>query len=396
MTLLYRFLKLKHWLSWIREVLLVLPLAWQTKACWNPGSESTYDSLTSPPNRLLAPSIWHQCDRWAPLLWPFSISKDLSLYFCFSPLEQALISSKDVSLGVQHPMASGSLNDDPLAGLCLLNYSSLKSWHVRNCWPLDLTSLPHSRELCHGLYLQDLRLLRASKLVCLCSQMWPKYPLDINTNGHFPALCIPIFYEIFATFSQWADRWKEVPYFQALSYLCSKPSLCSLSLFLYSVMKPIQLHFSFSLSKFSQIDKKGSYTSNAASFIKECQCLFPQQQPVCHQSSYMLPSPFLPSAMRLIHPLRVPARQSSFFCLVSCLLLRSLSLISSLAPSSFYCFSSSCLPASLRLPLWCGLPLFHSFGPPPSNKPLVLALLHMACLLSDISWQGLPKVPTSH
>lgn len=41
----------------------------------------------------------------------------------------------------------------------------------------------------------------------------PKYPLDINSNGHFLVHYILIFYGTFETFCQWSDRWKGVALF---------------------------------------------------------------------------------------------------------------------------------------------------------------------------------------
>lgn len=75
------------------------------------------------------------------------------------------------------------------------------------------------------------------------------------------------------------------------------------------------------------------------------------------------------------------ARQAEGIPVASCRLHLSLSLISSRTPFSLSCFSSSCLPVSLKSSLRCSLLCFHSS---PPNKLLALILLHVASLFRAI------------
>lgn len=106
----------------------------------------------------------------------------------------------------------------------------------------------------------------------------------------------------------------------------------------------------------------------------------------CHDSSSLLPGAFL-SAMRHVHPLKVPTSHSWLSCVLSLLILTPLLVSSffSLLLSFLDSFFLSCLFLSL---LWHGLLLFDSLHSPSPNKPLALMPIHVACLFSGISQQG--------
>lgn len=92
--------------------------------------------------------------------------------------------------------------------------------------------------------------LRASKLICLCSQIWPHYPLDNQANCLPSGILYPDIIRDFCNYCQQLGEWREVPYIQAFSYLCSKPSLCSScsSTQLFLTMKPEKEYSSIPLT----------------------------------------------------------------------------------------------------------------------------------------------------
>lgn len=69
--------------------------------------------------------------------------------------------------------------------------------------------------------------LKAYRLVHLCNQIWPQYPLDNNSmwlpSNTFDSVII----RDLSSYCQRSRKWKEVSYVQASSYLRFKPSLSS-------------------------------------------------------------------------------------------------------------------------------------------------------------------------
>jgi hypothetical protein len=69
--------------------------------------------------------------------------------------------------------------------------------------------------------------LKPQKLIFLCNQAWPQYPLDNASkcplNGTFNPNILRDLYNL----CERAGKWKELSYIQSFPYLCIKPSLCT-------------------------------------------------------------------------------------------------------------------------------------------------------------------------
>jgi hypothetical protein len=93
-------------------------------------------------------------------------------------------------------------------------------------WELDhpkFLQTPHLANLGPLCLIPD---LKPWKLIFLCNQAWPQYPLDNASkwplNGTFNLNMLRDLYN----FCECTDKWKEIPYAQFFSYLHTKPSLC--------------------------------------------------------------------------------------------------------------------------------------------------------------------------
>jgi hypothetical protein len=69
--------------------------------------------------------------------------------------------------------------------------------------------------------------LKPQRLIFLCNEVWPQYDLDNASkwplNGTFDPNIIRDLYN----FCECTGKWKEIPYVQSFSYLCTKPSPCT-------------------------------------------------------------------------------------------------------------------------------------------------------------------------
>jgi hypothetical protein len=69
--------------------------------------------------------------------------------------------------------------------------------------------------------------LKPRKLIFLCNQAWPQYLLDNASKWPLNGIFNPNILRDLYNFCECAGKWKEVPYAQSFSYLCTKPYLCT-------------------------------------------------------------------------------------------------------------------------------------------------------------------------
>jgi hypothetical protein len=65
------------------------------------------------------------------------------------------------------------------------------------------------------------------KLIFLCNQAWPQYPLDNVSKWPLNGTFNPNILRDLYNFCECAGKWKELPDAQSFSYVCTKPSLCT-------------------------------------------------------------------------------------------------------------------------------------------------------------------------
>lgn len=153
-----------------------------------------------------------------------------------------------------------------------------------------------------------------------------------------------------------------VPRFQAFSQLHSKPSLHSFTRLFYSAMNPIKLHSPLSLSK--QTTNWGFIRLTLLLSFKNSKVSFQRNSPPLPLKQFHAARSLSAISYAACAPFKSTARQSSFP--LPCLLSPTPVFVSNFLPYPFSlsCFSSSCLPASLKSPLRLSLSLLH---PPPIN-----------------------------
>jgi hypothetical protein len=114
-------------------------------------------------------------------------------------------------------------------------YSLLRNWYLGTptisflrsglTMEIGLSQIPSDSPL--GCFLANLGPLRLTpdlkpwKLIFLCNQAWPQYPLDNapkwSLNGTFNPNILRDLYN----FCEHTGKWKEIPYTQSFSYLCT-------------------------------------------------------------------------------------------------------------------------------------------------------------------------------
>jgi hypothetical protein len=76
--------------------------------------------------------------------------------------------------------------------------------------------------------------LKPQKLIFLCNQSWPQYPLDNASKWPLNGTFNPNILRDLYNFCEPAGKWKELSYIQSFPYLCTKPSL-------YTFCSPVQI-----------------------------------------------------------------------------------------------------------------------------------------------------------
>jgi hypothetical protein len=69
--------------------------------------------------------------------------------------------------------------------------------------------------------------LKPQKLIFLCNQAWPRYPLDNASKWPFNGTFDPNILRDLYNFCERTGKWKEIAYIQSFSYLHTKPSFCT-------------------------------------------------------------------------------------------------------------------------------------------------------------------------
>jgi hypothetical protein len=96
---------------------------------------------------------------------------------------------------------------------------------------LGLSKIPSDSPLgCLLANLGPLRLtpdLKQQKLIFLCNQSWPQYPLDNASKWPLDGTFNPNILRDLYNLCERAGKWKELSYVQSFLYLCVKPSLCT-------------------------------------------------------------------------------------------------------------------------------------------------------------------------
>jgi hypothetical protein len=70
-------------------------------------------------------------------------------------------------------------------------------------------------------------ILSPQRLIFLCNQAWPQYPLDNASKWPLTGTFDPNILRDWYNFCEHAGKWKEIAYVQSFSYLRTKPSLCT-------------------------------------------------------------------------------------------------------------------------------------------------------------------------
>jgi hypothetical protein len=83
--------------------------------------------------------------------------------------------------------------------------------------------------------------LKPQKLIFLCNQAWPQYPLDNASKWPLNGTFKPNILKDLCNLCKHAGKWKELSYIQSFPYLCIKPSLCTFcsSMQILSACKPV-------------------------------------------------------------------------------------------------------------------------------------------------------------
>jgi hypothetical protein len=69
--------------------------------------------------------------------------------------------------------------------------------------------------------------LKPRKLIFLCNQAWPQYPLDNASKWPLNGTFNPNILRDLCNLCEHAGKWKDLSYIQSFPYLCIKPSLCN-------------------------------------------------------------------------------------------------------------------------------------------------------------------------
>jgi hypothetical protein len=69
--------------------------------------------------------------------------------------------------------------------------------------------------------------LKPQKLIFLCTQAWPQYPLDNTSKWPFNGTFDPNILRDLYNFCECTGKWKKLLYVQSFSYIHTKPSLCT-------------------------------------------------------------------------------------------------------------------------------------------------------------------------